>query len=120
MVYPNEFQAGTSSTSTQSDAARSPPNCARCRNHSIKIALKSHKRYCQFKNCRCDKCRLTVDRQRVMALQTALRRAQALDESRDLKNNEIPSPITDLLRKQDNNKIGMQNSCLGNGELEVW
>lgn len=70
---------------------RMTAECARCRNHGFRNLLKGHKMYCEFRYCSCDKCRLTVNLRKIMATQTAMRRAQAQDEARANLHNELPS-----------------------------
>ncbi|XP_017879863.1 protein doublesex-like isoform X1 [Ceratina calcarata] len=69
-------------------------NCARCRNHGLYIPLKSHKRFCKYRNCVCDQCFVTFARQRVTAVQIALRRAVEQDEVKiKLKGEVDPLPV---------------------------
>lgn len=85
----------SSSAQSSNDVERKLPNCARCYNHGIQLRLKGHKRFCLFRDCTCEECILTAERQRVMKQQIAFRRAQTQDIAVTL-NNELPTLTKEL------------------------
>lgn len=60
---------------------RNSQNCARCRNHGVKNILRGHKKHCAFKNCNCDKCLATKDRQSFIAKEIAMHRYETKNQS---------------------------------------
>ncbi|XP_011154952.1 uncharacterized protein LOC105192483 isoform X2 [Harpegnathos saltator] len=123
-VMDNEDTNGSepAESNTSSVGTRTPPGCARCRNHNVNIGLKGHKRYCKYRYCMCRKCTETLARQRKMAKKTRQQRARKQDEHRKLTGRlpeevdpspsdveDTPEPV-EKKRKNDNLEILLQYS----------
>ncbi|RWS10919.1 doublesex- and mab-3-related transcription factor 2-like protein [Dinothrombium tinctorium] len=96
----NETDKNDVDSSTAPNAAKKlrTPLCARCRNHNVFSVLKGHKRHCQFRDCICEPCQITVDRQKIMAKQVASRRQQD-DDQRSGRMSLSPTPIVKSVKR---------------------
>lgn len=80
--------------------------CARCRNHGIRKILKGHKKACNFKQCGCDKCLVTKDRQSFIAKEIAMHRyeiknkTESTDDLTSLKLNIVRKKTCDVEPKR--------------------
>ncbi|XP_046864993.1 doublesex- and mab-3-related transcription factor 3-like [Xenia sp. Carnegie-2017] len=52
----------SSSERDKSSSGRRTHNCAKCLNHGIITPLLNHKKFCQFKDCPCNKCKIVSRR----------------------------------------------------------
>lgn len=87
---------------------RKKPCCVRCSNHGLIISLKEHKRYCRHRFCECPSCQLTVQRQKVQAKQTALKRALEMDRNKIILPVEVNVPSCSFTRGQ---RVSPSSSC---------
>ncbi|RWS03676.1 Protein CBR-DMD-5-like protein, partial [Dinothrombium tinctorium] len=81
------------------------PLCARCRNHGVFLAVKGHKRYCQYKDCFCEDCKITQDRRNIMARQVARTRAQEEDRRLQKEVPKKPKVSKKELRNQESESV---------------
>ncbi|KAL3315840.1 hypothetical protein Ciccas_005525 [Cichlidogyrus casuarinus] len=71
------------------------PHCRRCRNHSIKVTWRGHKKNCPYRNCTCDKCSLIRQRK-----ETEKDLRSMINRDEDLGSNESMSTINQSFKSE--------------------
>lgn len=67
--------------------------CARCKNHGIMNPMRGHKRYCTFRYCKCNDCKQTEKRQKIMARKIAICRAKEFEIAHGQAKDSQSQPI---------------------------
>ncbi|KAH9368738.1 hypothetical protein HPB48_004757 [Haemaphysalis longicornis] len=55
--------------------------CARCRNHGLRVVLKSHKRHCPYRHCTCSYCDLITMRRQILAQEASIQKKEEAQSS---------------------------------------
>ena len=75
--------SSSSSPDSPEDGKKRTQTCRLCQNHGIETAIKGHKYFCSFKDCKCENCQITFNRRYFVKKQLRLTRHQ----------NSVKSPV---------------------------